>query len=169
MRLDSLNAFSFPFGAKTLGLLSLALRTIALVAIVPVVFVSDRAVRLLGVDVGRRCRVAFGIFAGRNGVQVLWVNASTIAARVIHYVANWDRTIRQINGDAMRSAKGSPEIKDPVSVSIFPTRPCRTSAVRSGRYVDVEARNLGIGCIAHMESNQVVCRACMVCIVRSAA
>lgn len=151
MPLNLHDAFGLPLGAQALALVAFADGAVALATVIAIVGMSALAVRLLGVDVSHRGRIAFGVLAGRHRVEVLRVYARAVAASVIDHEAFWDRLVGQPHGKSVSFTAGSPECDHAVSVSVCVSGPDQT--VSDLLTLREKSAALGVCRVAHLGSN----------------
>ncbi len=153
MRLDFLDAFRFPFLSKSFGFFTLALGAVALAAVEAVVKMAFWAMRFLRVYIANRGRVALCVLGNRNSVQVLRVDARSIAARMVYDEAIGNRAVGKEHRDPMCFPVCTTKPDDSVAVLVFVILP--NAAVANLYPFGVEALNFLFGGVAHSGSSPV--------------
>lgn len=151
MSLDLHDALFAPRSTKPFAFCPFTLRAVALAAVNAIKQVTISTMRLLGIDVGDRCGIAFRILRTRQDVEMLRVHARTITADVVYHEALWDRSTGKPKRRAMRFTRRPSEKEQAVSIFIEPTTP--NDAVPLEAALDLKSLPFLIGrAFAHITS-----------------
>lgn len=151
MALNLQDAFGFPLGPQPLGFCALANRAIPSAVIHAVKWMAVFADGFLRIDVTERCRISLGIFGWCQRVEVLWIHACSIAARVIDHITSRYQATRQPKSKAMRLPIGPSEAHDPIAILVLRSSPQK--AVAAGLALGSKAFKFlrrRIGRVCHM-------------------